>query len=242
MKITSEIPGTIKYTIDGNEPDETSLDYTDVIAIPEESVIKAKIYPTNTLIFEPSDIVTKELPVLKSQDIPIGTTILDNSVVAYDRGSQYGDYALFDGNIFRLSPGTDDGTAGNENWRFIIIEKYSNDPTYDWGFYTPDRISTEIGRGLPITDEMLAENDNELWNVIRNKRNDGYLWFIPTLSEFLAMRPAKNYLNLASSYYWTSSVVMTTSAKKIYAILDDFETYIEASNGNVNRLLLARRV
>lgn len=247
MKITSETPGTIRYTTDGNEPDETSQAYTDVLHIPEGNILKARVYPENTEIFVPSDVESVELGILEPAEISIGNTLPDGSIVAYDRGTEYGDYSLFNGYPIRISQGIDDGTAESSNWRYIIIHKKRDNADTavricdNWTQFSTSR---GIGTGLAntkiikqhtvSTDTIYVANLADSFTAI-----DGYEWFLPSIEEMKSIfANVRDITDFVQDLHFTSS--MDSSSKFIAVSLIGSESYF-----NYDDLLycrLARRI
>ena len=66
--------------------------------------------------------------------VTVPMQLSDGSVLFYDRGEQYGEYLLVDGEIERQSEGVDDGTYNSQNWRYLICDQHDLDNgTFQWG-------------------------------------------------------------------------------------------------------------
>ena len=215
MKITSEIPGTIRYTTDGNEPDETSQAYTDVLQIPEGCTLKARVYWDNPEFMDPSDIESVELPVQPSGIISVGDVLPDGSIIAYDRGDEYGNYGYFQGYPIRISSGVDDGTTSSENWRYLILENINNSSElyYTTSSDSDTYMGTEstLGAGIDNTEKLLDlhsyHNDTFVsWYVKNRREQTSFNWFIMSLYEARAIQDETiKEMYYKPGHYWTST-------------------------------------
>lgn len=218
MKITSEIPGTIRYTTDGNEPTESSEAYTDVIEVLGGTTIKAKIYPENEILFTPSDVESVLLP--ESQDFAIGTTMSDGSVLFYDRGIEYGVYQIKDGELKRTDGAIDDLSPTSTNWRFLLTQtsvlKTSSDTVAKGKFYSLDatpQAKPDLGRGPANTSYMigLSSGLHYVWDYVNTHVANG--WFVGSYEEFEKLVEAVDsglVLNIGESgqeVIWTSTEI-----------------------------------
>ena len=171
----------IRYTTDGNEPTEFSPVYTEPLELAPGVTVKARAY--EDVYHEPSDAESVELPAEATENIPIGT-MLNDSMIIYDRGSSYGDYVLTGSNLIRVSDGTDDLTYGSTNWRFIMADinrvfytglSYSGEVTIGQSNigYGPDN-TNKIDRGINTYA-------NEIYEIIKNEADKH--WFIGSIDE-----------------------------------------------------------
>ena len=207
VKITSEIPGTIRYTTDDNEPTEASEAYTDVFQVPENTTVKAILYPSDTERFAPSDVSEILLPVPSPMEIPLGTRLSDGTIF-YDRGSEYGNYTIFNGSLMRISAGIDDGSADSENWRFLIAD-LDNTSSVKWGLYETLGTSQEMGAGIENTEKMIESTgsmEGYMANYVLTKRaKTNTKWFIPSFLEMKQITNNGNVPNIVRVSYATSS-------------------------------------
>lgn len=149
--------------------------------------------------------------------ITLGTTLSDNSVIAYDRGSNYGEYSIVNNTLIRLTEGDDDGTPTSQNWRFLIIEEKDASKLGDCYFWTQKQPVTlndglqerNIGYGLNNTNFIInywmtnMGNDPEsefnqsyLAGVVNMKRlQTTYDWFVPSGLEASAIVPYMSNIN-----------------------------------------------
>ena len=162
-------------------------------------------------------------PVDELGTVALWTKLYDNSVVCYDRGSQYGEYALNNGDVVKLS---------GSDWRYMICEEYdlnhyetglgtggvNEDYTgKPWGFYgiSTGAEDTAIGTGKNNTDQLITQNNNDsdtLWYYVNQHRtNTGKDWSVPSKDELNILYENNatigNFtVNLTNyTYYWSSS-------------------------------------
>lgn len=153
-----------------------------------------------------------ELPVT----VPM--VLSDGSVLFYDRGEQYGEYKVINGNIIRISEGIDDGSATNNYWRYLICDKsdLEQNRRYRWGVFGTfeDVTDVTIGTGLPNTNVMIANyntTDGYPWKLIIEKRDTtGYNWFLPSEDELhMVYNNWDIIINSGADdfryFYWSSS-------------------------------------
>lgn len=160
-------------------------------------------------------------PVDELGTVALWTKLYDNSVVCYDRGSQYGEYALNNGDVVKLS---------GSDWRYMICEEkdlnqyeaglgtggvnadYTGKP---WGIYGQDdsgASATTIGSGKVNTDYLINKynTENYLWYYVNQHRvNTEKPWCVPSKDELNILYENKttigNFSVSTSPYYWSSS-------------------------------------
>lgn len=219
MKIASETPGTIRYTINGEDPTEESSVYSYELEIPVNTTLKAKVF---SIYHEPSDITSVELASPVSMEIPVGTQLGDE-VVIYDRGSDYGDYSLIGDNVVRVSSGVDDGSFESSNWRFLI---FLNKPMPTGGYLTQEMaedyimnvsLPEDIGYGKPNTSRIMegaktfSEYETLIFHDIESYNEKyGRSYFLPSIEEARLINsylPQDGYIQNFNPYncYWSSS-------------------------------------
>ena len=169
-------------------------------------------------------------PVDELGTVALGTKLYDNSVVCYDRGSQYGEYALNNGDVVKLS---------GSDWRYMICEEYDLnhyetglgtggvEETYSgkqWGFYGTSTgvTDTAIGTGKDNTDLLISLNNNDsdtLWHYVNQHRtNTGKPWHVPSIDELNGLYEnidtIENFTitHVNSRYYWSSSEYSSNNA------------------------------
>lgn len=180
----------IRYTTDGNEPGETSPVYTEPLELAPGVTVKARAY--EDVYHEPSDLYSVTFPneLTPTENIPIGTTLYDGSIIFYDRGAEYGDYSLFADNLFKLSDSIDDGSYNSDNWRFLISWNpqklvYCNKPVNISGDFNIR--DSNIGYGYQNTVNAITaygKNTSLMWYDIKQFREtNGSEWFVPTYRE-----------------------------------------------------------
>ena len=213
IKISCKTPeAEIKYTTDNSEPSESSNLYTKEFEIEPPATIKARAFKEG---YEPSDIATRKyVPLTVPMALP------DGSVLFYDRGSQYGEYHIDDtGYPVRDDGVVDNGSAGSQNWRYLICDKSDLDnSTLQWGpSGTSEGLTgTAIGVGLPNTETMIAKySDNYAfwWRLIKEKRDStGLKWFMPSKDELDMMYDNRTVITgqggdafKTNNAYWSSS-------------------------------------
>ena len=224
----------IYYTTDGSDPTaENGTLYEASFAVEEWKTVKAVAYVGMDTY---SDIALfEELP-----EPEIGTVLSDGSVVFYDRGEEYGNYGIKDGDIVRLSESVDDESAESANWRYLICEEYDL-PHYDsevgpttmnasysgkdWGKASKVGTSTGIGTGLANTNHLIEtylSDTNYIWYYINKHRAEtGNQWFLPSKDELKLIANNKNIIkNLSTaahySRYWSSSEDDASNAWEYY--------------------------
>lgn len=178
---------TIRYTLDGSEPTETSLEYTGEFTVEPPVTIKARGYKDGMLAGEVTVKEVEAPPIL----VPtVGTVLSDGSIVFYDRGEEYGDYQIVEGDIVRLSEGVDDESATSENWRFLICDSANLTPDRPWGPYLMNAGTPYVGfgYGLPNTETLLnryGTSSSYIWQLVQNRRTatGEKKWFVPSKDE-----------------------------------------------------------
>lgn len=145
----------------------------------------------------------------------------DGSILFYDRGEQYGEYLLVDGEVKRQSEGVDDGTYNNQNWRYLICDSANLSEMKPWGPHTDEGMTNvkyeDFGYGLPNTNTLLSRyggNSSYIWQLVQNKRSNtgGKNWFVPSKDELNIIYQNKNTIVNAGGgsfptdyFYWSSS-------------------------------------
>lgn len=179
---------------------------------------------STTVTFTREEIIASMSETMGATTVPIGSVLSDGSVVFYDRGSEYGNYSLLGGILTRLSSGADDGSANNQNWRFLICDKQDLTGTKQWGQGNVSESLTgaETGLGLPNTNAMIskyATNDSYWWKSVKEKRDStGKNWFIPSKAELSLVYTNKSTIeengigSFVASFYWTSSELSSNEA------------------------------
>ena len=166
----------------------------------------------NRVAFDGANIVVIE-------PITVPMQLSDGSVLFYDRGEQYGEYLLVDGEIERQSEGVDDGTYNSQNWRYLICDSADLSELRQWGTFEINEgfDGTAVGYGLPNTEAMITKygsNSSYIWQLVQNKRNStgGKKWFVPSKDELNIVYQNKDTIVSAgggsfSTYYcyWSSS-------------------------------------
>ena len=165
----------------------------------------------NKVAFDGANIVIIE-PITIPMQLP------DGSILFYDRGEQYGEYLLVDGEIERQSEGVDNGTYNSQNWRYLICDSANLSESRGWGpNNTNERMTdTYVGYGLPNTETLLSKygnNSSYIWQLVKNKRNDtgGKKWFVPSKDELDIIHQNKKIItqngggNFPTGGYWSSS-------------------------------------
>lgn len=145
--------------------------------------------------------------------VTVPMTLSDGSVLFYDRGVQYGEYIIINGNIIRISEGIDDGSATSTYWRYLICDP--SDPVLKKGWGPRGTyeglIGTAVGIGLPNTEAMISkyrDNDSYWWKFIKEKRdNTGFNWFMPSLDELNLIYNNRDVISLEGLglSHWSSS-------------------------------------
>ena len=146
----------------------------------------------------------------------------DGSILFYDRGEQYGEYLLVDGEVERQSEGVDNGTYDSQNWRYLICDSANLSERRQWGPYGTNEGMTDtkyedFGYGLPNTEALLSKyggNSSYIWQLVQNKRNatGGKKWFVPSKDELNIVYQNKDTIvnagggSFPTDYvYWSSS-------------------------------------
>ena len=244
MKITSEIPGTIRYTTDGNEPTEASGAYTEELQIPEGSVLKARVYPEKSIVFEPSDVESINLPILSVTAFPKGTKLPDGSVIVLDRGSSYGEYGSFDGYPIRMSEGIDDGSVDNSFWRYLIIDSADYPDTLKWG-NNVELGTILVGYSGIYNTSLINENAGGVpgfitYHTMQRRKETGFLWFIPSADEIIQAIGVEEEAGIEiHNFYWTSCEASDRTAYREYFASDNLSP---ESKGSESFLRLFRRI
>ena len=217
MSIASETEGTtIRYTINGEDPNESSPVYSEPLELAAGTTLKAQAF-SNIEIRKDSDIASITLVDPVATEISLGTVLADGSVITYDRGAEYGSYALIEGNLVRLDGNVDDESAPGNYWRYLIID-YQD-------FYRPLKWSnsnfaittdSDIGYGLQITEDMIELEQNKEGTIIEyvlKRRTDGYKWFIPNGFEFTSTIRTSYAPRLNDERkYWQANVIAVDTA------------------------------
>lgn len=196
VKISHSDEGEIRYTKNGNDPDETSSLYESPISAQNGEEIKARVYQGNNFI--PSDVAsvtidTSSMEISEVDEIPDGAELQDG-IICYDRGYTYGEYNLSNGKLTRLSPGIDDGSPDSDNWRFLVMAKQDlpgndhDEGNKIWGPNVKINITNNnFGYGKENTDKLLVlygDNSDYLWYQVKVFRElNGDKWFVPSSSE-----------------------------------------------------------
>ena len=239
---------TIRYTLDGNNPTESSTLYRGQFEVTSPVTVKAKAWKSGMLA---SDVAMYE--VEHEHPIPVGVPMAlpDGSVLFYDRGSEYGEYHIGDdGYPIRNDGATDAGSADSMNWRYLICDNsdLDNGGTRQWGPYDveEDVGNDEIGFGLPNTNAMIvkyANNNTYWWKFIKEKRDStGFDWFIASKDELLILYHYKDYIlslggvSLQSAWYWSSSDHGKKDSWCVY-FLDGDNTFTDKNNTYCCRLI-----
>lgn len=215
MTISSETPGTIRYTLDGNEPDQSSPAYYEELIVPVSTTLKARVYPANT-VWGPSDVEEKYFPEIDTSPIAVNDVLPDGSVIVLDRGSSYGEYGLFEGYPMRMSAGEDDGSVDSENWRYLIIDSNDTEMSIMWdGSGKMLNTIYEGYSGLYNTNLLIRDaiTDNDLYvtyNAIKRRKETNLQWFIPSMKELEGINRHSN-VDLINNYYWSSCEANSTS-------------------------------
>ena len=176
----------------------------------------------NTILEVTLRIVLKNNDTV-AEEATIGAVLSDGSIVFYDRGEEYGDYQIVDGDIVRLSEGVDDGSATSTNWRYLICDK-SDFIAFDgnakvWGDVgiTEKVKDSEIGAGLPNTLKMESLYPNSTGNwwypTFLRAIETGFDWFVPSKDELELLYRNKDIIvnaggedfSPSSEYYWSST-------------------------------------
>lgn len=157
-----------------------------------------------------------DIPVTVPMQLP------DGSILFYDRGEQYGEYLLINGEVERQSEGVDNGTYNSQNWRYLICDSANLSERRQWGPYGTDEGMTDakyedFGYGLPNTEALLSKyggNSSYIWQLVQNKRNatGGKEWFVPSKDELNIVYQNKDTIvnagggSFPTDYvYWSSS-------------------------------------
>lgn len=231
MSIASETEGTtIRYTINGEDPNESSPVYSEPLELAAGTTLKAQAFD-NSGVLAPSDISKVMLNFEDdiTPNIPIGTELSDGFII-YDRGEVYGSYILKNGILKKVSTTIESISPDSMDWRFLIAAKedlkisgMGNSQSYSWSTSEEFKpFNTEIGYGWFNTEGMIDSFNyqqtfaSNLWVVlIQRRRNEGLdeRWFVPSLSEIERVYSAKEYIgNFADTNYWTSSLQTETMA------------------------------
>ena len=258
VQITCSTPDSqIYYTLDGNDPTETSNLYSTQFEVTPSLTIKAKAYKEG---YDSSDISSFDvlIPVTVPMILP------DGSVLFYDRGEQYGKYHIDeDGYPVREDGLVDDETAQSQNWRYLII---ANDGpkrgTYNnWMVNTRlDNKGTAIGTGLSNTAIMIEGHENDdldmdnpsMWSVTAytslcwiKRRETGLNWFFPSIDEIKEIYPLKDFINENTENYLGGYYHTSSSIKYEYSWVFNFDSGVAGDymvDGLMARFLYIRRI
>lgn len=176
----------------------------------------------------------------------------DGSTICYDRGSEYGTYAIEGGDLVKKDEGSD--------WRYIVCEEYDlnhYEPGLgtgginekysgkQWGFYgTSTGITdTAIGTGKNNTDHLISKNNNSTdtpWYYVNQHRtNTGKPWYVPSKDELNILYENKtaigNFSTSTNSWYFSSSEYSSS-----HAWGQDFSDGRQGSNLKSNKLCRIR--
>ena len=216
VSITCSTPDSIiRYTLDGNDPTETSTLYEGEFDVTPPVTVKARGFKEGWI---ESDVASYEVKVPVPVTAPM--TLPDGSVLFYDRGTSYGEYKINDsGYPERTDGAVDDGSAESQNWRYLICDQHDlDDGTFQWGHYgTSEGLTgTAIGVGLPNTEAMITkygDDDTYWWKLIKEKRDStGLDWFMPSKDELDMMYDNRTVITgqggdafKTDTSYWSSS-------------------------------------
>jgi hypothetical protein len=90
ISLAPSTSGTIYYSIDGDDPDNTELLYTGPISIPTTTIIRTRVFPSVSTSL-PSQIITRTYIINQNFDLPV-FSIATDSVNLWD--ASYGIYVL----------------------------------------------------------------------------------------------------------------------------------------------------
>lgn len=214
LQITCATDGAeIRYTVDGSDPTLQSDLYT--APIEASGTVKAKAWKEGMLS---SEVSTYSPPLPPA----VGVKLADGSTICYDRGEQYGTYAIEGGDLVKKDEGSD--------WRYIVCEEYDLNhyetglgtgginETYSgkqWGIKGQDDSGaneTAIGTGKANTDYLIGiyNSDTYLWYYVNQHRtNTGKLWCVPSKDEvdilYENLTQIGNFSVSIQPWYWSSS-------------------------------------
>ena len=231
ISITCSTPDSIiRYTLDGNDPTETSTLYEREFDVTPPITVKARGFKEGMLA---SDVASYEVEAPPVPTVPMA--LPDGSVLFYDRGTSYGEYKINDsGYPERIDGSVDDGSAGSANWRYLICDQHDldNGNLLLWGVSGANEGITgiAIGVGLPNTEAMIAKytaNTSYCWGLTKEKRdNTGLDWFMPSKDELDMIYDNRTVITgqggdafKTDTYYWSSS-----EGSSNYALAQDFST------------------
>ena len=224
VSITCSTPDSIiRYTLDGNDPTETSTLYEREFDVTPPITVKARGFKEGMLASDVASYEVEPVPVTVPMALP------DGSVLFYDRGMGYGEYHIGDdGYPVRDDGAVDDGSAKSKNWRYLICDKEDLNGVKHWGTSTNEGLTgtTDVGNGLPNTDEMISKyidksySNTYWWQFIKNKRDStGFNWFMPSHDELVdILYRNKDVISSeggtipSSGWYWSSSEYDTNKA------------------------------
>lgn len=232
LQITCATEGAeIRYTVDGSDPTLQSDLYT--APIEASGTVKAKAWKEGMLSSEVSTYSPPSPPV-------VGDKLSDGSTICYDRGEQYGTYAIEGGDLVKKDEGSD--------WRYIVCEEY------DLNHYEPDLGTGDIGEyyvGKPWGDpnhnddqthqESIGSgeactnwlinayaNTNKIWAYVSLHRTDsGKNWFVPCFDELMILYENKDLIGNFDIYDFSgyaSSNEVNTGTFRVYDFKRNFDT------------------
>ena len=251
VSITCSTPDSIiRYTLDGNDPTETSTLYEGEFDVTPPVTVKARGFKEGWI---ESDVASYEVEAPPVPTVPMA--LPDGSVLFYDRGTSYGEYKINDSGYPKRLDGTvDDGSAESQNWRYLICDQHDLDNgTFQWGVDTTEGLTgTAIGVGLPNTNAMIAKYATDAsywWKLIKEKRdNTGLKWFMPSKDELNIVYQNKGIITQngggdfsTDTRYWSSS-----ESNIDYAWYQDFSNgyqgYLDFGKNYPHLCRLLRRV
>ena len=239
VSITCSTPDSIiRYTLDGNDPTETSTLYEGEFDVTPPVTVKARGFKEGWI---ESDVAVEEV------EIPIIPAVLpDGSILFYDRGSQYGSY-IIDNDRYpcRVDGEKDDGSAESTYWRYLICDQHDLDNgTLGWGPYGTNEGMTDpkyedMGYGLPNTNAMTAKyatNTSYWWKLIKEKRDStGLKWFMPSKDELNMIYDNRTVItgqggDAFQNTYWSSSEYGSTTAWSRYFSHGAQDDYVKTTS------------
>ena len=220
VSITCSTPDSIiRYTLDGNDPTETSTLYEGKFDVTPPVTVKARGFKEGWIESDAASCEVEAPPV----PVTVPMTLPDGSILFYDRGASYGEYHIDEtGYPERTDGAVDDGSAESSNWRYLICDKSDlNNGIFQWG---PNGINEgmtdgeyeDMGYGLPNTNTMIAKYATDTsywWKAIKEKRDStGFNWFMPSKVELDMMYDSRTVITShggdafqTDTYYWSSS-------------------------------------